>query len=56
MQLDIRKVIGLLGVASLCAGLLILYKGKHWEEPMLWICLGVLLLIEYKDRETYSLP
>lgn len=45
-----RKVIALLGVVSLIAGLLMLLLGKPWDKSLLWISLGVLVLMEYKDH------
>ena len=47
-----RKVFLLLGIASLIAGLFMLFLSKPWDKSLLWISLGVLVLMEYKDHKS----
>jgi len=51
VKMSLRRFIGLLGVCSLGAGLFMLHAGKDWETSLMWISLGVLLLMEYKDQK-----
>jgi hypothetical protein len=47
-----RKVIALLGACSIGVGLAMLFVGNPWDKSLLWIMIGVVVLMEYRDHKS----